>query len=383
MATDLDATFATLFGGSGPLHRYQAPGRVNLIGEHLDYNGGAVLPAAIALGITALVRPRSGRVVRLASTAEEGMVTVDLDGGIERDPGWGRYPQGVLAEIGARGVDLRGCDVLFQSTLPSGAGLSSSAALEVLTGFLLLSEAEAPEIDLVDLALLCQRAENHFVGVNCGIMDQFAVALSREGHALFIDCSTLGYRHVPIGLDTHSLVVMHTGTHRALASSKYNERRAECDRALAMLGHGTPPPDLAHAALEEVERTLASEPVLCRRARHVVTEQARVLEACRLLEEGEAAAFGRLLVASHESLRRDYEVTGRELDAVVESALAAPGCLGARMTGAGFGGCAVALVENQALGAFSEEVAWRYRAETGLEATLMPTTAQGGVGRVA
>ncbi len=377
--------FIRRYGGStDDAQMFFAPGRVNLIGEHLDYNGGLVLPAAVTMGITACVRPRSDRMVRLGSCEEEGMVTVDLERPIRPDParGWGNYPAGVLAELLAQGHALPGADVLFSSTLPQGAGLSSSAALEVVTAFAFLSLGGTRQIDRTKLALLCQKVENQFVGMNCGIMDQFAVAQGRKDGALLLDCGSLDFQIVPVVLGSHVLVIMNTCYRRKLTDSKYNERRAQCDAAAALLGPDVVRQGLAHATWEQVEAAV-SDPILRRRARHVITEQARVKEAARVLAEGDLAAFGNLLTASHASLRDDYEVTGPNLDAIVAAALTAPGCLGARMTGAGFGGCALALVRQDAATAFMEKVASSYSAATGLTPSFSITQPADGVRRIA
>ncbi len=359
---------------------FVAPGRVNLIGEHLDYNGGLVLPVAITLGVTAVCRPRHDHVVHFRSLEDTRPVEIDLDRPIEHDAarGWGNYPAGVLQELVARGVMLTGADVLFSSTLPQGAGLSSSAAIEVVTAFSFLHLAGVQEIDRTDVALLCQKVENEFVGVNCGIMDQFAVAQGREDSALLLDCESLAYRVVPVVLGNCALVIMNTCHQRQLTDSNYNERRAECDAAAALLGPDIVQRGLAHATWEDVVAHVA-DPLLRRRAHHVVTEQARVEEAVRVLASGDLAAFGRLLTASHVSLRDDYEVTGPYLDAIVDAALAAPGCLGARMTGAGFGGCALALVERDALGTFIEAVRSAYMAATGVQPDFRMTHPADGV----
>jgi galactokinase len=280
----------------------------------------------------------------------------------------------------AAGHAVRGADILFDSDLPTGSGLSSSAAIEVGTAFAVLDQA-GERMDGLDLALLCMRVENAFVGVACGIMDQFAVANGRAGHAMLLDCGSLACRHVPVALDGHALVLLDTRKSRELADSKYNERRGECDRALGLLAAQGISGPLASAPLEAVEAL--SDPLLRRRARHVVTEQRRVLEATDELSAGHLERFGALLDASHASLRDDYEVTGHELDAIVEAARAQPGCLGARMTGAGFGGCAIAIVRQDALPAFLPAVADRYTAATGRTPGLSVAIIGDGVRRLA
>jgi galactokinase len=250
--------------------------------------------------------------------------------------------------------------------------------MEVLTAFSFLALADAPAIDLKAVALLCQKVENQFIGVNCGIMDQFAVALGKEDCALLLDCESQKYHYVPVALGSHVLVIMDTTWQRRLTDSKYNERRAECDAVLRLLGDEAPRNGLVHARWSNI-LSHVSDPVLRRRARHVVSEQARVEKASRVLAAGDLAAFGKLLTESHTSLRDDYEVTGPYLDAIVSAALQAPGCLGARMMGAGFGGCAIALVEQAAIPDFTASVRSAYLVESGLEPTFYETHAADGV----
>lgn len=365
------------------LRTFLAPGRVNLIGEHIDYNGGLVMPAAVTLGITATCRLRSDRIVRLRSNGDALPVDIDLDQPIEpeRTRGWGNYPAGILRELLLQNVNLRGTDVLFTSTLPQGAGLSSSAAMEVLTAFSFLSLANSSKIDLKAIALLSQKVENQFVGVNCGIMDQFAVALGRVDHAMVLNCESQEYHYVPLTLKDHVLVIMDTSWQRRLADSKYNERRAECNAVLELLGRDAPWDGLVHASWQQV-LSHVSNPILLRRAHHVISEQARVEQATRVLATGDLVAFGRLLTASHISLRDDYEVTGPHLDAIVSAALQAPGCQGARMTGAGFGGCAIAIVNQEAISDFTASVRTNYLAATNLEPAFYITHPADGVHEV-
>lgn len=373
--------FVHLYGpATHEIRSFFAPGRVNLIGEHIDYNGGLVMPAAVTLGIEAACRLRSDHLVRLHSSDDPLAVEIDLDRPIKPDParGWGNYPAGVLSELRFQGADLRGTDVLFTTTLPQGAGLSSSAAMEVLTAFSFLALAKAPTDDLKAIARLCQKVENQFVGVNCGIMDQFAVALGREDCALLLDCESQDYRYVPVTLGAYALVIMNTSRERRLTDSKYNERRAECDAVLQLLGTDAPQNGLVHAQWRDVLAHVA-DPVLQRRVRHVISEQARVEQASRVLEVGDLVTFGKLLTESHASLRDDYEVTGPCLDAIVGAALLAPGCLGARMTGAGFGGCAIALVEQERIPDFAASVRSAYLATTGLTPSFYATHAADGV----
>lgn len=371
--------------GEGHIQAYFCPGRVNLIGEHIDYNGGPVLPAALTRGVYGAIRvcPESGDQITLRSkNVSDSLVTVNLHEPIECDPadGWANYPKGVVKYLLAEGCRLGGCDIVFDSTLPPEAGLSSSAALEVLTAYMLVHRQIRQKIDRVWLARLCQRVENEFVGVNCGIMDQFAVAMGKADNAMLLDCATLEHRYVPINLKGHTLVIMNTNKRRGLADSKYNERRDECERALDTIRAHRPVENLCAAVLEDVE--LINNPVLKKRARHVVTEAGRVRKAIEALSANELVAFGRLLTESHTSLRDDYEVTGTHLDAIVTAALRGPGCLGARMTGAGFGGCAIALVKTTSLNAFERAVSSEYKVATGLDPDFYRSEIGDGVRKV-
>lgn len=377
----LTEEFMHFYGpGDHEIRSFFAPGRANLIGDHIDYNGGLVMPAAITLGITATCRLRSDHLIRLHSSDDPLDVEIDLDRPIEPDParGWGNYPAGVVRELLLQGINLKGTDVLFTTTLPLGAALSSSAAMEVLTAFSFLALAGTSTSDLGAIALLCQKVENEFVGVNCGIMDQFAVALGKEDCALLLDCGSLDYHYVPVALGAYALVIMNTSRRRQLTDSKYNERRAECEAVLRLLEADAPRNGLVHAQWRDV-LSHVSDPVLQRRARHVISEQKRVEQASHMLAAGDLAAFGKLLTESHSSLRDDYEVTGPYLDAIVSTALQAPGCLGSRMTGAGFGGCAIALVEKAAIPDFTASVRSAYSAATGLEPAFYVTHAADGV----
>jgi galactokinase len=253
---------------------------------------------------------------------------------------------------------------LFSGNLPDGAGLSSSAALLVLTAFVLCKIEGTIEIARPELAKLCQRVENEFIGVNCGIMDQFSIAMGRQDHAILLDCETLSYQYIPFVLGDYSLIIMNTNKKRELTESKYNERRSECEQALQLLQCHRPITHLCQVTPEEVRKFIKDE-ILQRRARHAVSENNRVLAAVKLLERGDIHSFGRLLTESHISLKNDYEVSGMELDAIVESALKAEGCIGARMTGAGFGGCAIALVQRNKIEKFKAVVGTEYHKNTG------------------
>lgn len=350
----------------------EAPGRVNLIGEHLDYNEGHVLPVAVDRTIGAAFAPRADRRVRVYSLDFEQESGFSLDD-IGRDPAcpWSDYVRGVAHVLQQAGHPLVGLDIALQGDVPIGAGLASSAALEVaaLGAF---RAAAGLATDGRELALLGQRAENEFVGVSCGIMDQFVAALAVDDHALLIDCRSLDYEAVPTGFAAGglSIVVADTGVRRALSGSQYNVRRQECEEALRLLRERLPGRDvrsLRDVTREELEsHGEAVPPVLRRRARHVVEEEARVLACVAALRRRDVEAVGRLLAASHASLRDNYEVSCPELDLMVELAQGVAGVVGARLTGAGFGGCTVNLVRSEAVDAFEEQVIEVYRSRTGL-----------------
>lgn len=384
MNQHLSEQFSQIFGKQ-PQHTFFSPGRVNLIGEHIDYNGGFVFPAAVTMGIAAAVKLRNDKAVHVYSTNFGTGYMLNPERQTEKDSrlDWANYPLGVLVMLRRQGFDIPGMEITYSGNLPDGSGLSSSAAIEVLTAYLALVAAghEPEKIDRKWLAVFCQSVENQFIGVNSGIMDQYSVANGREGYAMLLDCEKVESRQVPFRLKGYSIVIMDTRKPRQLVDSKYNERRDECDRALAAINRSGSYPNLCDVPLDVAENSI-HDPVIWKRARHVITEQGRVLKAVEALESGDLKTFGVLLDASHKSLKEDYEVTGPELDTVVDVARAQPGCLGARMTGAGFGGCAIALVENSRLDAFQKPVAEQYRAATGLEAAFYISQAGEGVREV-
>jgi len=373
---DIEGAFARTLGESFAAELVaSAPGRVNLIGEHTDYNGGFVFPIAIDRYIHVAVRPRPDRLVRVAARDRDDVDRFSLDA-IARDPErrWANYIRGVAAELAAAGFALRGVDLAIGGNVPVGAGVSSSAAIELATARAFLAAAGA-DMPLPDLALLCQRVENRFVGVSCGIMDQFISALGERSKAMLLDCESLAYEMTPLPEEA-VFVVCDTRKERALGDSAYNERRSQCEAGAAKLGV----PALRHAGPDALAAAQSElDAVTFRRCRHVVTEIGRTLDAVEALRAGDLPAFGRLMDASHLSLRDDYEVSCRELDAMVEAAREAPGCLGARLTGAGFGGCAVALVRPADVEAFIRETAARYETETSLQPLLYAVRASGGV----
>ncbi|MGQ9683977.1 MAG: galactokinase [Anaerolineae bacterium] len=361
----------------------RAPGRVNLIGEHTDYNDGFVLPMDIERDVLVGSGVRSDRQVVLRSLDYDQEAAFSLDD-IQKDPAmpWSNYARGVARELEAMGLRLRGINAVLQGNVPIGAGLSSSAAFEVAMALTFLAAANV-QMDRTEVALLAQRAENRFVGMQCGIMDQFVSALGQEGHALFIDCRDLSYQAVPMPPGVR-VVISDTMTRRGLLGSAYNERRRQTEEATRLLAQVRPGiRALRDVTLEDL--ALYGErlpPVVRRRAQHVVSENARVLQAVRALEAGQAEVMGQLMDASHASLRDDYEVSSRELDLMVALARQAPGCLGARMTGAGFGGATVSLVREQDVPAFVETVSARYLADTGLKPDITVTRPAAGAGIV-
>jgi galactokinase len=379
---ELTGRFREVFGRAEGLRLFRAPGRVNIIGEHVDYNGGHVLPCGLAMGTWALASPRAGARCRLFSTnlPDEGMVEFDLHDPWDPDEkGWSRYPRAVLTILAARGARLSsGLDVLYHGTIPAGAGLSSSASLEVVTGYAFMAASNL-EIDLKELALAARAAENELVGVNCGIMDQFAAALSRKDRAMLLDCQSLAYSYPELALPGARLVITDSRETHALSGSKYNERFGECRSALAALGARLPVGSLCELdpATFEANKDLLTDPVLYRRARHVVSENHRVLSAAAALERGDLAALGRLMTISHASMRDDFEISTPRMDALVEAALSVEGVYGSRMTGGGFGGCTVTLVRESAL----EELTGRLgRLERfGNAPVIHPTRTGGGV----
>ena len=365
--------FIKKYGGTKEdIRVFHAPGRVNLIGEHIDYNGGNVFPCALEFGTYAVVRKREDHILRLASLNFELEVEVDMNHiEYEEKHDWGNYPKGVLKMLQNRGHQLLGMDVLFEGNIPNGSGLSSSASIELV----MLVAANALNnlgIDQVELAKIGQLSENTFNGVNCGIMDQFAVAMGKKDHAILLDCDTLEYQYAPFILDGYKLIIANTNKRRQLNESKYNERRSECEAALKLLQKELDVEHLCHITQEQFEEHahLIEDPILKKRAKHVVTENARSLQAVQALSENDLQTFGELMIGSHVSLKDDYEVTGIELDTLVEEALKIEGVLGSRMTGAGFGGCTVSIVKEEAVNTFVEKVIQEYTAKIGYEPTI-------------
>ena len=351
---------------------FHAPGRVNLIGEHIDYNGGNVFPCALEFGTYAVVRKRDDDILNLASLNFELEVQVDMNNiEYEEEHDWGNYPKGVLKMLQNRGYKLCGMDILLEGNIPNGAGLSSSASVELVI-LVAANTLNNLGIDQVELAKIGQLSENTFNGVNCGIMDQFAVAMGKKDHAILLDCDTLDYEYAPLVLDGYKLVIANTNKRRQLNESKYNERRSECDMALELLQKQFDVKYLCHITPEEFKEYnhLIEDPIIKQRAKHVITENARALQAAKELANNNLQKFGELMVESHMSLKDDYAVTGVELDTLVDEALKVDGVIGSRMTGAGFGGCTVSVVKENVIDKFIEEVTSGYKEKIGYEPTF-------------
>ncbi|MCD7035393.1 galactokinase [Metabacillus sp. GX 13764] len=368
--------------GSEDVRVFFSPGRINLIGEHTDYNGGNVLPCAITIGTYGAARKRGDRMVRLYSKnfSDAGIIEFSLDELVfKKEHSWANYPKGMLHFLQNSGHLLSGMDLYISGNIPNGAGLSSSASLELLTG-VIAEELFQLTIDRIDLVQLGKKTENEFIGVNCGIMDQFAIGMGKKDTAILLDCNTLAYEYAPIEMTGCQIVIMNTNKRRELAESKYNIRRNECETALTCLQKELSVQALGELTEEQFEehRHLIPDETVYRRARHAVYENQRTIKAISSLRNGSIEEFGELMNQSHLSLRDDYEVTGLELDAIVEAAWQHPGTLGARMTGAGFGGCAIALVKKEHLDSFIEETGRKYREASGYEADFyMASTGDG------
>ena len=365
----LKAKFIEKFG-EGEVSGYFSPGRVNLIGEHTDYNGGFVFPCALSFGIYCLVRKTDRKTVRFASLDmpfEAEVKVEDLNKAIGKE--WVNYPIGVFAQFMKKGITFeQGADLLFYGDVPTGAGLSSSAALEVVTG-VMINDVYGCGIDRVELAKMGQKAEHEYALVNCGIMDQFASAMGKKDHAIFLNCDTLSYDLVPVKLEGVKIVISNTNSPHKLDSGKYNERVAECQAAVKAIQPYQQINALGEISWEDflkVEDKIENETVR-RRARHVVSEIQRTTDAVKELKAGNLVKFGELMNGSHDSLRDDYEVTGFELDTMVEEGRKISGVIGTRMTGGGFGGCTVSLVKDEAVDNFIAEVGKNYQEKTGLK----------------
>lgn len=387
MKEKLIATFKEKFGDGGDIRSYFAPGRVNLIGEHTDYNGGHVFPCALTIGTYFIARQREDRVLRFYSTNFEslGIIESSLDDLVwSKEADWTNYPMGVMWAFGEKGYKItNGFDILLCGNIPNGSGLSSSASVEVGTG-VLLRDMYGFDVSMIDIALIGQYSENNFNKVNCGIMDQFAIAMGKKDHAIFLDTADLSYEYAPIVLKDAKIVIACSNKKRGLGDSKYNERRAECEEALAELQTVVDIKSLGEldeAQFEQYRSAIKSE-VRQRRAKHAVYENQRTIKAVAALKAGDIEEFGKLMIASHDSLRDDYEVTGKELDTLVASALKQDGVIGSRMTGAGFGGCTVSIVKNDNIDAFIENVGKEYKDTIGYAADFYVVEVGDGAGTI-
>jgi galactokinase len=359
--------------GKGDVRLFFSPGRINLIGEHTDYNGGHVFPSAITYGTYGVARRRDDQMIKLYSMnfSDKGVIEFplnDLDYRKEHD--WANYPKGMIRYIqDADGALPGGLDILINGNIPNGAGLSSSASLEMLIG-VIVNEMFSLKMDRIELIKLGKKVENEFIGVNSGIMDQFAVGMGKADSGILLDCNTLKYEYAPLALDGYKIVIMNTNKRRELADSKYNERRSECEKALSRLKTVLDIQELGDLSEEKFEanKKLIADETLIKRARHAVYENQRTLKALHALRRGELKTFGKLMNDSHHSLRDDYEVTGKELDTLVEAAWKQNGALGARMTGAGFGGCAIAIIASDKVEDFIRKVGREYQEKIGYEA---------------
>ena len=366
--------FKTIFKHE-PEHTFFAPGRINLIGEHIDYNGGVVFPCAITYGTYALVSQRDDNECHVYSQnfKELGIISFNLDDlSFKKEHDWANYPKGVLSILKSKGYELTsGLNIYYYGDIPNGAGLSSSASIEMVTCWMVNTLFHF-KLSRIECALLGQEVENKYIGVNSGIMDQFAIVMGQTDKAMLLNTNTLSYEMVPLKLNDVSIVISNTNKRRGLTDSKYNERRAECEEALRLIQQVKPIGylcDLNKDELAEVKH-LFTDDILYRRARHAVSENERTIEASKVLQQGDIESFGKLMNESHLSLRDDYEVTGVELDTLVETAWNHPGTIGARVTVAGFGGCSIALVKNEAIDDFIEEVGQTYRDKIGYDATF-------------
>ena len=385
---DMQKVFEEKFGKAENLQKYFSPGRVNLIGEHVDYVGGHVFPCAISLGTYALVAPRTDSKTRVYSMnlADKGVIEFPMNGlKYKNEYDWANYVAGTIATLEQAGYkSTRGFDIVINGTLPAGAGLSSSAAMEVLTA-VILNENFNFNIDMIEMVKLSQKAENEFVGMNCGIMDQFAVGMGKKDCAILLDCNTLKYQYSKIKLDDASIVITNTNKPHSLVTSAYNERRQQVDHALKEVQAVKPDlkawGELTNEEFDELQSNI-TDPIERLRARHAVRENQRTLEAVAALEKNDIAKFGQLMHDSHVSLCEDYDVTGVELDTLAELAWKVEGCIGARMTGAGFGGSTVSIVKNSAIEEFKKVLTEGYTKKIGYAPSFYVADISDGTHRI-
>lgn len=374
MQSKLLKKFNEIFGVEGEVHSYFAPGRVNLIGEHTDYNGGHVFPCALSIGTYGLARKRQDNKLRFYSVNFEklGVIETSLEDLVPSDSaGWTNYPKGVMWAFEKRGFKMPcGVDFLIYGNIPNGSGLSSSASLEVLTGLMLREEYGFDALTMQDLAIIGQYSENNFNGMNCGIMDQFASAMGKKDCAIFLDTSTLNFEYAPVKLPTAKIVITNSKVKHSLVGSAYNDRRNECETALKDLQTVLDIKALGDLTEEEFEanKAVIKSDICRKRAKHAVYENQRAVKAVQALKDNNIEEFGKLMNASHVSLRDDYEVSCEEIDVLVDLAWETPGVIGSRITGGGFGGCTVSIVENDAVDNFIESIGKKYKEKVGHEA---------------
>ncbi len=377
------AKFEEVFGSAQDAKVFFAPGRVNLIGEHTDYNGGHVFPCALTIGTYGVARKREDKKLRFYSMNFEhlGVIESSLDDlKPYKEADWTNYPKGVMWAFGQKGMEVpQGMDLLLNGNIPNGSGLSSSASVEVLTGFI-LRDFFGFDVTNQDLALIGQFSENKFNHVNCGIMDQFAIAMGKKDHAIFLDTADLSYEYAPVLLENAKIVIACSNKKRGLGDSKYNERRSECETALAELQQVVRIKTLGDLTEKEFEKfkAIIKSDTRRKRAKHAVYENQRTIQAVDALKRNDIALFGKLMNESHISLRDDYEVTGIELDTLVEEAWKVEGVIGSRMTGAGFGGCTVSIVRDDAIDTFIQKVGEAYKAKIGYAADFYVVSVGGG-----
>ena len=389
MQKELMQKFYEIFGNEGDVRSYFAPGRVNLIGEHTDYNGGHVFPCALTIGTYGIARKREDRKIRFysANFSKLGVIETSLDDLVPSEKaGWTNYPKGVMWTFEKRGYKLTGgVDFLIWGNIPNGSGLSSSASLEVLTGVMLRDLFGFDEITMQDLALIGQYSENNFNGMNCGIMDQFASAMGKKDCAIFLDTSNLNFEYAPVKLPDAKIVITNSKVKHSLVGSAYNDRRNECEAALKDLQKVTDIQTLGDLPEEEFEahKDAIQDPVCRVRAKHAVYENQRTIKAVNALKENNIEEFGRLMNASHVSLRDDYEVSCEEIDILVDLAWKIPGVIGSRITGGGFGGCTVSIVKNDAVDTFIDTIGKQYKEKVGHEAEFYVVEIGDGAGKLA
>ncbi|MEX1378008.1 MAG: galactokinase [Eubacteriales bacterium] len=379
--------FYELYGKDGAEIRvFQAPGRINLIGEHIDYNGGHVFPAALEFNNTIIARVNDTKYINMAVTSLPNRVSADTEKlGEYKTIEWGNYQAGVAYMLQEAGYNIVGCDLLYHGTVPYGAGLSSSASIEVATAVCLAKLGGAEDVDMKEMAVLSQKAENEYVGMNCGIMDQFVSALGKKDHALFLDCATLEYEEVPLDLGEYTIVITNTNAPHKLTDSQYNTRRTQCEQALEVIrANGGAYRYLCEMTIDELKayEKYFKDETIYKRARHCVTEETRVKKAVEVLKDGNIEEFGRLLMEANISMRDDYEATGKELDTVFDIAINIDGVAGSRMTGGGFGGCNISIVKQDRVYAFIETVKERYTEAMGYEPSFYLSKAGQGAGEV-